>query len=184
MATPHARIGISRAQVDRAGILLRDWYESGLLADEGVERASVILNAYRSEFKGPLRSVVMGLRSAVRTSGRPVVVAERLKRQPRIIGKLQRFHEMQLTRMQDIAGCRAILPDLATVQAFYRRLERQKSEVVKVFDYIAQPKMVDTGPFTSSSVVMARWSKSNSGRPGSSGGRCWSRIWTAHTGSG
>ena len=95
MATPHHRIGVSRGQVDRAGIALRDWYDSGLLADDDVERASAVLNAYRSEFKAPLRSVVMGLRSAVKTSGAPIVVAERLKRQPRIIGKLQRFRHME-----------------------------------------------------------------------------------------
>lgn len=141
MATPHHRIGVSRGQVDRAGIALRDWYDSGLLADDDVERASTVLNAYRSEFKAPLRSVVMGLRSAIKTSSAPIVVAERLKRQPRIIGKLQRFRHMELTRMQDIAGCRAILPDLDSVAGVRRRIERQKSTIVKVDDYNADPKV-------------------------------------------
>jgi ppGpp synthetase/RelA/SpoT-type nucleotidyltranferase len=82
----------------------------------------------------------MGLRSAVRTAGAEVVVAERLKRQPRLVGKLIRFPEMKLTRMQDVAGCRAILPNLVTVNEVRRRIERQKSEIIKINDYNATPR--------------------------------------------
>jgi hypothetical protein len=91
MATPHERIGLSRTQVDRAGEILRAWTIDGLLAGPVEQDASRVVNAYRSEFKSPLRSVVMGLRSAVRTADVEVVVAERLKRQPRLVGKLIRF---------------------------------------------------------------------------------------------
>ncbi|MEO5917948.1 MAG: RelA/SpoT domain-containing protein, partial [Candidatus Limnocylindrales bacterium] len=140
MATPHERIGISRSQVDRAGVVLRDWFDSGLLVDPRIEESSAVVSAFRSQFKGPLKLVVMGLRSAVKTSDAPLLVAERLKRQPRIIGKLQRFRQMELTRMQDIAGCRAILPDRATVDAVRNRVERQKSDVLRVYDYNAAPK--------------------------------------------
>ena len=135
MASPHERLGRSRGSVDRAGRLLREWYESGLLAGPEVEEASVVLNDYRTQIKDPLKKVVMGLRSAVRTSGAEVLVSERLKRQPRIIGKLIRFPRMQLTYMQDIGGCRAILPDLGAVEDVRRRVERQRSDVVRVKDY-------------------------------------------------
>jgi len=112
----------------------------GLLAGPAEQDASRIVNGYRSEFKSPLRLVVMGLRSAVRTAGAEVVVAERLKRQPRLVGKLIRFPEMKLTRMQDVAGCRAILPNLVTVNEVRRRIERQKSEIIKINDYNATPR--------------------------------------------
>jgi ppGpp synthetase/RelA/SpoT-type nucleotidyltranferase len=140
MATPHERIGLSRSQVDRAGEILRAWTLEGLLAGPAEQDASRIVNAYRSEFKSPLRSVVMGLRSAVRTAGVEVVVAERLKRQPRLVGKLIRFPNIRLTQMQDVAGCRAILPNLAAVDEVRRRIERQKSEIVKVNDYNTTPR--------------------------------------------
>ena len=140
MATPHERIGMSRTQVDRAGEILRVWTVEGLLAGPAEQDASRVVNAYRSEFKSPLRSVVMGLRSAVRTAGVEVVVAERLKRQPRLVGKLIRFPNIRLTQMQDVAGCRAILPNLAAVDEVRRRIERQKSEIVKVNDYNATPR--------------------------------------------
>lgn len=46
---------------------------------------------------------------------------------------------MKLTYMQDIGGCRAILPELATLDGVRRRVERQRSEVVKVDDYNEDP---------------------------------------------
>jgi putative GTP pyrophosphokinase len=140
MTTPHERIHMTRAQVDRAGDVLRDWRATRLQSDRPERDASAVLSAYRAEFKDPLRKVVMDLRSAVRTEDAEVVVSERLKRQPRIVGKLARFHNMELTRMQDIGGCRAILDDVATVDAVRRRIERQKSEIVKVNDYNVAPR--------------------------------------------
>jgi ppGpp synthetase/RelA/SpoT-type nucleotidyltranferase len=140
MATPHERIGISRRQVDRAGDVLRAWMATGLLAGPAEQEASAVLSSYRTEFKDPLKKVVMGLRSAVGTEGAQIVVSERLKRQPRIVGKLTRFPRMELTRMQDIGGCRAILDDVATVNAVRRRIERQKSEIVKIDDYNVAPR--------------------------------------------
>lgn len=99
-----------------------------------------LLAAFRAEFNVPLTKVVMGLRSAVGASNAPVIVGQRLKRQPRIIAKLVRFPEMRLTRMQDIGGCRAILPDVGAAAAVRARILRQKSELVDEDDYIATPK--------------------------------------------
>ena len=140
MATPHERIGLSRTQVDRAGEALRTWTLEGRPAGPTEQDASRVVNAYRSEFKSPLRLVVMGLRSAVRTTGVEVVVAERLKRQPRLVGKLIRFPTTRLTQIQDIAGCRAVLPSLAAVNEVRHRIERQKSEIVTITDYNSTPR--------------------------------------------
>jgi ppGpp synthetase/RelA/SpoT-type nucleotidyltranferase len=140
MTTPFARIGTSRREVDLAGDLLRDWMNEGLLLGPGETAAMDLLESYRAQFTEPLTKVVMGLRSAVRSEGAPIVVAQRLKRQPRIIGKLIRFPSMNLSQMQDIGGCRAILPDLASVEAVRRRLMRHKSEVIGIDDYNAVPK--------------------------------------------
>lgn len=153
MATPHERLGRSRGSVDRAGQVLREWYESGVLSTPEVEEASALLNDYRSQIKDPLKKVVMGLRSAVRTAGAEVLVSERLKRQPRIIGKLIRFPHMPLTVMQDIGGCRAILPDLAAVEDVRRRVERQKSDVIRVKDHNAQ---VPTSGYRAVHIIVRR----------------------------
>lgn len=99
------------------------------------------LSRFRAEFNVPLTKVVMGLRSAVVTAGgKQVLVGQRLKRQPRIITKLARYPAMELTRMQDIAGCRAIVDDVGVVARVQGRIERQASRIVRVFDYNSDPK--------------------------------------------
>jgi hypothetical protein len=140
MSSPWERIGASRSEVDRCGETLRDLTAKGLSRGP-IERAALdLLDAFRAEFTAPLTKVVMGLRSAVQTEGAPVLVAQRLKRQPRIVGKLVRFPRMELSRMQDIGGCRAIVPDVRTVDGVLKRIVRQKSEVLHVDDYNLKPK--------------------------------------------
>lgn len=84
----------------------------------------------------------MGLRSFVNSEGAPVVVAQRLKRMPTILDKLTRHPAMQLTRMQDIGGCRAVFPQggFAYIEGVRRRMRRQRWDVVEEYDYIATPK--------------------------------------------
>lgn len=48
---------------------------------------------------------------------------------------------MHLTAMQDVAGARALVPDLATVQRIHDRIDRADWEVVRVDDYNATPKV-------------------------------------------
>ena len=140
MATPHERLGLSRGQVDRAGGVLRRWAATGMPTGPEVLAASTTLAAFRDEFRVPLRLVVMGLRSAVRTEGVEVIVGERLKRQARIVEKLTRLQPMELSRMQDIAGCRAILPDQDAAYRVLARIRHHRSRVLRVVDYVTDPK--------------------------------------------
>jgi ppGpp synthetase/RelA/SpoT-type nucleotidyltranferase len=82
----------------------------------------------------------MGLRTFVSTEGAERIVAQRLKRMPRIVEKLTRDRRSNLSRMQDIGGCRAILPDVATVERVRRRIHKNKWEVVREDDYNENPK--------------------------------------------
>lgn len=102
--------------------------------------ALAIALAYRAEHQPPLTTVVMGLRSMVKTVGAPVIVAQRLKRMPAIIGKLTRFPMMDLSRMQDIGGCRAILPNQDAVERVRRRVVKNRWEILKTYDYASTPK--------------------------------------------
>lgn len=111
MAEPYTSWGASRSKVDRAGQTLRNWIRTSPDEDPADLDAAIDLAwAYRAEFQRPLTGVVMGLRSFLKTEGAPVVVAQRLKRLPTIIDKLVRHPTMQLSYMQDIGGCRAIIP--------------------------------------------------------------------------
>lgn len=141
---PYTSWGASRKKVDKAGRVLREYWDGNRpLIDAEIESAFDMAWAYRSEFQTPLVKVVMGLRSFVKTEGAPVVVAQRLKRMPTILDKLTRQPTMQLTRMQDVGGCRAILPSGAydVIDRVRERMRMRDWEVIEEYDYVAAPKL-------------------------------------------
>jgi putative GTP pyrophosphokinase len=106
-----------------------------------------VLVPFRASFQQPLNKVVMGLRSFVKSEMKvlppdgKLPVGQRLKREPTIAGKLLRFPGMELARMQDIGGCRAI-PTGGTpeVQGILRRIEKQWGPTIKGGkDYTRKP---------------------------------------------
>ena len=113
-----------------------------------IQAVALVLFRFRPTFQRPLDSVVMGLRSMVKTvapslKGRRknLPVGQRLKREFQIIDKLARHPKMKLARMQDIGGCRAVMPGGAPeVQAVLERIERAHWDIRgKVDDYVANP---------------------------------------------
>jgi putative GTP pyrophosphokinase len=123
--------GYSNTKVDRAG---------RTLAEQGdwKEEATAIVDWWRAEHESPLLVVAANLYRYAGEEGDPVV-AHRLKRVPTIVGKLQREKRMRLSRMEDIGGVRAILPDQ---QAVYRiaRLLRRNWTITRFRDYVRSPK--------------------------------------------
>jgi len=76
----------------------------------------------------------------VTVTQRAPVVAQRFKRFPSILNKLQRYPTMSLARMQDIGGCRAILADGEEVAQVLRRLRKNwKIPDNRVKDYVRNP---------------------------------------------
>ncbi|NMM78937.1 hypothetical protein B2J88_36150 [Rhodococcus sp. SRB_17] len=70
---------------------------------------------------------------------------QRHKRKTTIFDKLQRQHGMDLARMDDVAGCRVICPDVQTLYAFRESMHRARFDhVLKTapdkYDYIKVPK--------------------------------------------
>ncbi len=140
---PHgfADLGYSRSRIDASGDTLRRWAETqrDTWTESELDALRVAL-AYRAAHGRALTTFFMGLRSMVKTAGAPVVVAQRLKRMPAIVGKLARFPRMDLSRMQDIGGCRAILPDHSFVDRVGRRIARNGWVIDKEYDYTSTPK--------------------------------------------
>jgi ppGpp synthetase/RelA/SpoT-type nucleotidyltranferase len=70
------------------------------------------------------------------------LVAQRLKRTPSIIAKLKRFESMDLARMHDIGGLRAVLGNVENVRRLQEEYKKTtfKHKLVREDDYIAQPK--------------------------------------------
>lgn len=97
-----------------------------------------VIGWWRSEHAKPLSRVAANLRYYARQEGAPVV-AQRLKREPTIGDKLLREPAMKLSRMADIGGVRAILPDQEAVYRVASRLRRNWT-ITRTRDYVAEPK--------------------------------------------
>jgi len=111
--------------------------------------------AWRSTHAYPLALVTPGVRNWVdQEAAGPVIVGQRLKRHDRMLEKLLRFPSMRLTQMEDIAGCRAVLPTPVEVEAVARRIHR-KWDVRAVSDY-RQSGKPDTGYRALHLIVMRR----------------------------
>jgi putative GTP pyrophosphokinase len=142
---PHAD-GLSGNRIKSAGKLLRKWGAGEPCDQVEIDDAVAVLMTYRKRVSAggqPLASVNMSLRSMVQTSTKvsTVEVTQRLKRVDRIIQKLVRHPDMQLTKMDDIGGCRVVVPTLPELWKIQRYVDRKWGENVKTRrDYITNPK--------------------------------------------
>jgi ppGpp synthetase/RelA/SpoT-type nucleotidyltranferase len=100
-----------------------------------------IAHDWRGAHVRPMRRVQAELRNAARKIDEDAIIPARLKRMQSIRRKMQR-RPMTLFQMQDIAGARAIMRNMAEVDrllAFYRD-GNSKFDVQREWDYIQAPK--------------------------------------------
>lgn len=146
----------NKARIDWAGEqILRDiTVENGVARIEDIERyftAVEIVNHWRAVHSYPLHAIKMTLKRRAKAIHTGAIIAQRLKRQASIKLKLSLSktagHHPNLSQMQDIGGCRAVMGSVPQV----RKLERVFAEASKKSphrgpqfhrsaDYIAQPK--------------------------------------------
>lgn len=147
-----ARPEFSRGAVRRAGRLIATpglpeatyfddpvaWSAYWQQSDEAFR----VFENWRAAHAYPLNTFQVTLRGRAQRIDPQALTAQRLKRAPSIVAKLQRFEKMSLDRMQDIGGCRAVMKDLASVyklrSAFDEARVEHEQETPK--DYIEQPK--------------------------------------------
>lgn len=127
----------SKRQINDAGEVIRN--EN--LSDSERKTALAVIDNWRSSHAYPLHVFYMNLRGKV-GSRKDILVAERLKRLESIVGKLQREEGMNLYRMQDIGGCRMVVPTIDEVYQYSQRFQKSRirHELKKVNDYIQNPK--------------------------------------------
>ena len=101
-----------------------------------------VVNQWRASHARPLDTFRQNLRRRVGDRG---IVAQRLKRLPSIVSKLERLPRIRLSQMQDIGGCRAIVTsaDDAFTLAADLVESRVRHELVRRSNYIDSPR--DTG---------------------------------------
>ena len=109
---------------------------------EGIETDEVltIANNWRAAHARSLNPVQGRLRyQAEKISPQRYTVTQRLKRMASIKRKLARFPTMKLDRMQDLGGCRAVLPSIRQVYELRGRLTNSE-KVFEKKDYIKHPQ--------------------------------------------
>ncbi len=130
----------SRRQVNRAG----DMLISGSATEQELEQAEAVVNNWRSAHVFPLNTFQTYLRRKTAEVNRHGLVVQRTKRLPAIKDKLQRYPNMQLSRMQDIGGCRAVAGSLNVVnklRSIYSRASFIHELIDGGTDYIQTPQV-------------------------------------------
>jgi hypothetical protein len=135
----------SKSKVDRAGKTLADRLRLIVEGkapvnqqDPALREAIQIIEWWRGEHAKPLSRVGAKLGNYAGEQGKPIVT-QRLKKFPTIAGKLLREPSMKLSRMADIGGVRAVLPDQDAAYRVAGRL-RKNWTIIRFRDYVAEPK--------------------------------------------
>ena len=106
----------SKSQVKKAGSTIRKCLR-GEITDKAVfEHATDVMDNWRRAHYQPLVTANNGLRSMARTVGVQAEVTQRLKRRQTILDKLLREPTLDLSRMQDFGGCRAVVGSIADLR--------------------------------------------------------------------
>lgn len=131
----------SKGEVTRAGKVLIDPNASA----EQRLHALDIMSSWRAAHAYPMRALLMTLRKKAALIDPKAIVVQRHKRSPSIINKLARFPQMELSRMQDIGGCRAIVANVKDAERLSELLQsgRTRNKLHREYNYIQNPK--DTG---------------------------------------
>lgn len=133
-------IQFSKSEIIRAGEQLRTKLEWTPESADQIRRIFAVASAWRDSHETPMRSIRSQLAADCRKLSVHGIAAARLKRMMSIRKKLARVNE-NLARLQDLAGCRVVLPDTISVTRlfeFYRSETRHR--VLRVNDYVSQPK--------------------------------------------
>jgi len=134
----------SKGEIDRAGKLL---VSENPPRDE-LDSALAVINNWRACHSYPLHIVKKALAHRAKETNPLALTAQRLKRLPSIALKLRQNSRMKLSQMQDVGGCRAVMPSIGDANdliSTYQRSNiknprRGRPKQDQVDDYISQPK--------------------------------------------
>lgn len=129
----------SRRQVDRAGDAARHRASGGETEESDAGYLDVISN-WRSAHGYPLQVFHSRIKRTAAKHDKGPIVVHRLKRIESILNKLVRQDSLKLSRMQDIAGCRAVVGSADSVRAVTEALQKAPYLLANMKDYISEPK--------------------------------------------
>lgn len=126
---------MTKGEINRIGDAIRA--ESDNISDDTLNK----LQAYRTSHKATLSTVFNALCKLSKTISKAAIITYRTKRFESIIRKLQRYPDMQLSRMWDIGGCRCIFDNNYQVYKLMKLIQRDTClKIKKIYDYIEKPQ--------------------------------------------
>lgn len=130
-------VAYTRSQIINAGKIIRKNNPD----TEEYKQAVDIIDNWRASHAFPLHIIYVHLRRMCQNKDN-VIVAERLKRLDSITKKLVRESNMNLWTMQDLGGCRVIVPTIDDVYKYSADYESSRKRHIKKkeYDYIQNPK--------------------------------------------
>lgn len=128
----------SKNQVNHAGEILiskTDDFDKWFSAYE-------TLSNWRACHGYPINTFQATLRQKLKKIDSDALVAQRLKRMPSILNKLERFPGMNLSRMQDIGGLRAVVGSVHQLQKLHHNYKESRftHSLISEYDYVSNPK--------------------------------------------
>jgi hypothetical protein len=128
----------TKGEVTRAGRVLIDPNAT----QDNRMHALDVMSSWRSAHAYPMHAILMMLRRKAADIDQGAIVVQRHKRAPSIINKLNRFPQMELSRMQDIGGCRAIVNTVRDVEKLREHIQTSSTrhKLHREYDYIRKPK--------------------------------------------
>lgn len=125
----------------KAGEVMRNYVRGDDLVDQSAYlEALLVIQRHRAAHQAPLSTANTALRKMCRRLNIDAQVTQRLKRMETIREKLaERETRLSLDRMQDIAGCRVVVPTTDEVYTLRDRILRYHAEA-RVTDYIDRPR--------------------------------------------
>ncbi len=128
----------SRKQIIRAGKAIK---RVSFLYGELFCPEILVVNNWRASHAYPMHIIYMHLRRMIEKR-KDCIVAERLKRLESIVSKLRDGRCNNLWTMQDLGGCRLIVPTVKEVHHYAECYEksRKRHKRKDVYDYIANPQ--------------------------------------------
>jgi len=133
-------VRFSRSKIEKAGKVISQNKEN---PDQYKEYIEVVDN-WRASHAYPLDRITTIVTESL--EGRDsYFVVQRLKRLESIVGKLQRPNNTGLYRMQDLGGCRVIVPKYEelydSIEQIQKAIISRGHEIVKIDDYIKSPRI-------------------------------------------
>uniref|UniRef100_UPI0034DDEFB2 RelA/SpoT domain-containing protein n=1 Tax=Candidatus Thiodubiliella endoseptemdiera TaxID=2738886 RepID=UPI0034DDEFB2 len=130
---------ISNKKIDQAGKRL-----AGKDSQISSEEADLILQQFRIIHQRPMNLCRQMIEGILKQQGINALLAERVKRNPSIVKKLQIQTNMKLSQMQDIVGLRVILGNMNEVNLIKDEIKKEyknsKFKFVKEDNYIESPR--------------------------------------------